>query len=162
MTLLRCCGSHLLLDLRCHSNESIFDIASTLSRSLDEGDAKGVGKLLSGSSINLPFVLKVTLVTDEQTINVLTSETINLAKPLLHAGEGLGVSDIIHNDDTMSTTVVTASDSTETLLASSIPLLLHKQTNKQKNTNQRVKKNHQRKNNNNWNDDIKGNKQSEA
>ena len=122
MTLLWCCRCHLLLDLRSHGNESIFNIAGTLSRGLNEGNAQRIRKLLCGGSIDLPLVLEITLITDKKTINILASETINLTEPLLHTCKGLCVGDIIHDDDAVSATIVAASDGTETLLTSSIPL----------------------------------------
>ena len=123
MTLLGCCGGHLLLDLRRHRDESVLDVACALGRSLDEGDVQRVRKLLCGGSLDLPLVLKITLVADEQTVHVLACETLNLREPLLHAGKGLSVGDIVHDDDTVRSTVVAAGDSAEPLLTGSIPLL---------------------------------------
>lgn len=40
------CGSHALLDLAGHGQESLLDVAGVLGRSLEEWDAQAVSKLL--------------------------------------------------------------------------------------------------------------------
>lgn len=39
-------GSHALLDLAGHGQESLLDVAGVLGRSLEEGDAQAVGEFL--------------------------------------------------------------------------------------------------------------------
>lgn len=49
------CGgcTHSLLDLTCHGQESLLDIAGILGRSFEEGDTKAVRKLLQDKHINI-------------------------------------------------------------------------------------------------------------
>lgn len=39
-------GTHALLDLSGHGQESLLDVAGVLGRGLEEGDSQAVGKLL--------------------------------------------------------------------------------------------------------------------
>lgn len=53
-------------------------------------------------------------------------EPIDLVKPLLHVVEALQVSSIVDNNNSVRAAIVTRSNSSEALLASSIPLKIIK------------------------------------
>jgi len=41
-----CCCAHALLDLACHGEESLLDVASVLGGGLEEWDTEAVGEFL--------------------------------------------------------------------------------------------------------------------
>jgi hypothetical protein len=45
--------AHTLLDLACHGEESLLDVAGVLGRGLEEGDAEAVCELLRWLSVSL-------------------------------------------------------------------------------------------------------------
>lgn len=68
------------------------------------------------------LVLHITLVSDKQLVDTLGGVSVDLLEPLLHVVERIHVGDIVHDTDTVGTTVVRRCDGTETFLASGIPL----------------------------------------
>ena len=53
---------------------------------------------------------------------MLNNKPVNLMKPLFHVVERVDISDIVDNNNTMSTTVITGCDGAESFLTGSIPL----------------------------------------
>lgn len=77
---------------------------------------------LSSIIVDSLLICKITLVTNQKLIDSFSGISINFLQPLLNVAESFLVSDIVDNDDTMSTSVVGGCDGSETLLTSSIPL----------------------------------------
>merc|ERR1712110_1063852 len=98
-------------------------VRSFFLRSLKERNAESVSELLGGVEIHDLLGGQITLVSDQQFVDVLTSVTIDFLKPLLDVAEGGLISHIVHNDNTVGTSVVRRSDCSETLLTGSIPNL---------------------------------------
>ena len=48
---------------------------------------------------------------------------VDFVKPLLHIVERFSIGDVIHNNDTVSSTIVAAGDGAETFLTGSVPLI---------------------------------------
>lgn len=116
-------GLHTCLDLAGHGEKGLFNIGRGLGRSLQKLNAKGIRKLLSLLGRNDTLGGQIGLVTNQKLVHILTGISINFMQPLLYIVEGLIVSHIIHNNDTMSTTVIRRCDCTETFLSSGIPNL---------------------------------------
>ena len=112
----------LLHNLTSHGHESSFDISRVLSRSLHKLNAETISKLLSRLIGNNLLGGQISLITNQKLHNILTGITVNFVKPGLHIVEGILISNVINDDNSMSTTVVAGSDSSESLLTSSIPL----------------------------------------
>ena len=87
-----------------------------LGGGLEEGDGELVSETLGGVVVDGTLVDEITLVSYKELVHVLASISVNLTEPLLHVVERLGVSDVVHHDDSVGTAVVTAGDGTETLL----------------------------------------------
>ena len=66
---------------------------------------------------------KIAFVPDEQFVHVLARTSVDLVQPLLHVVEGIGIRHVIHDDDTVRSTVVAASDCPEALLSRGVPYL---------------------------------------
>lgn len=79
---------------------------------------------LGDSVLDHLLVGQIALVANQQLVDTLRGITVNLGKPLLDVREGILVRDIIDDNDTMGTTVVGRGDGAETLLSSSVPLLV--------------------------------------
>lgn len=114
-------GTHALLDLTGHGQESLLDIAGVLGRRLEEGNSQAISKLLGDSVLDDLLVRHIALVAYEQLVDAVGGIAVNLLKPLLDVVEGIHVGDIVHDADTVGTTVVRASDGSEAFLASGIP-----------------------------------------
>ena len=115
---------HSVLDLTCHGDESLLDVRCVLCRSLEEGDAQRVRKLLSAGRLDSAFGGEVALVADKQSVDVLAGVALDLREPLLDVGEGGHVCDVIHNNDAVCPAVVAAGDGAETLLTGCVPLYI--------------------------------------
>ena len=50
---------------------------------------------------------QITLVPDEQFVDVLAGVTVNLLEPLLHVVKGFLIGHIVYHNDTMGATIVT-------------------------------------------------------
>ena len=70
---------------------------------------------------HLPLVFKIFLVTNKDSRNVFLGMLVDLTHPFRNLGKRISVSDIIGDNDTVSTLVVGRSDSLESLLSGSIP-----------------------------------------
>ena len=106
------------LDLRSHRHEGLLDIGGGLSGRLEELNAKGVGELSSLFGGNGSSGFEITLVADEQLVHVLGSVPVDLVQPLLHVVERLKVGHVVHDDDTVSSSVVGRGDGSESFLTS--------------------------------------------
>ena len=132
-------SAHSFLDLTSHRQESLLDIGSILGRGLEERNSQAVGKFLSYVSdgefpiatsppylchgvFNHLLVRHITLVTDQQLIDTFRSVAIDFLEPLLDIVEGVHICHIVHDTNTMSTSVVGRRDGSESFLASGIPL----------------------------------------
>ena len=86
------------------------------------GEEVKIGAHLCHRVLHDLFILHITLVTHKQLVDTLGGIAIDLLEPLLHIVEGIHVSNIIHDADTMSTSIVRRSNGAEPLLARSVPL----------------------------------------
>ena len=100
-------STKLLFDRNGHLGEGVLDVGRVLRRCLEEVEVKLIGKLLSVLGGDLALRDEIALVADEQLVHVLAGISVNLLEPLLHVGEGLLVGDVVDDDDTVSTAVVT-------------------------------------------------------
>ena len=69
------------------------------------------------------LTFKITLVTNQNTRDVISCVFFYFYHPVLNSLEGISVSDVVRNNNTVSTFVVAGSDSLEALLTSGIPNL---------------------------------------
>jgi len=72
---------------------------------------------------NLPLVLEILLVANQDPGDIFLCMLIDFAHPLGHLGEGVSVSDIVRHNNTMGPLVVRRRDSLESLLPGSVPNL---------------------------------------
>ena len=117
----------LLHNLTSHGHESGLDISGVLSGSLHKLNAKTISKLLSSLVGHDLLGGQIGLVTNQKLHNILAGITVNLMKPGLHVVEGILISNVINDNNSMSATVVAGGDSSESLLTSSIPLDISQQ-----------------------------------
>ena len=130
-------GSHALLDLPSHSQESLLDVAGVLCRGLQEWDADAVSKFLMLSAVvfienrmtylrhgvlNRPLICHIALVANQQLVDTLGRVAVDFLQPLLDIVERVHIGHIIDDADAMGTAVVGGSDGAESLLASRVPL----------------------------------------
>ena len=78
---------------------------------------------LGNRVLNHLLVRHIALVANKQLVHALSGISVNLLKPLLYIVEGVHVSDIVDDADTVSTAIVGGGDGSESLLAGSIPLM---------------------------------------
>lgn len=69
------------------------------------------------------LVRHIALVTDKQLVDTLSGVSVDLLQPLLDVVEAVHVGDVVDDANTVGTSVVRRSDSSESLLAGGIPLL---------------------------------------
>ena len=134
-------ATNLVLDLLSHCQESLFNIGGILGRSLQEWYAQWISKFLEQRFklitrkknqpkwyylclIGLDHLLidHIALVAYQQLAHTFSSISFNLLHPLLDVVERILICHIVDNNDTMGASVVRRGDSTETFLASCIPL----------------------------------------
>jgi hypothetical protein len=129
-----CCGvlgrAHLfflllnvIFDLFRHGNERLFNVDGTLCWGFKEWDFKVSSKFCAFFLGHLTNLFHVTLISDENFANAWVSEAINLYHPLTHVFERISIRNIVHYNDAVCTSVVAASQSTESLLPCSVPNL---------------------------------------
>lgn len=114
---------HPVFDLSSHCHESLLHIRGILCTRFQKGNSNLVSEGLCSRIVDHLLRCEIRLVTNEQLINILTSVTIDFVQPLLHVIEAFLIRDIIHNNNTMGTTVVTASDCPESFLTGGVPNL---------------------------------------
>lgn len=80
-----------------------------------------LGQFLAFFKGDLALVLHIGLVADKDAGDVVRGVLLDLAHPGFDGREGLTVSNIISNDDTVRSLVVRGGDRLESLLASGVP-----------------------------------------
>lgn len=73
-----CVAGHLSLDLSSHSVERLLHVRRRQSRSLQERNVQGLGKLLGGGVLHYLLVRQVSLVTNQQLHDATGGITVNL------------------------------------------------------------------------------------
>jgi len=116
-------GSHSVLDLLRHGQERLLDISCVLRRSLEERNGELVCELLGNGVFNDLLARQIRLVANKELVHALGRVSVSLLQPLLHVCEGVIISYVIDNDNTMSASVVRRGDGTESFLTGSIPNL---------------------------------------
>lgn len=112
-----------VLNFGGHGHECLFHIGRVLRRCLKEGDAQLVGVLHCGGGVDHLFRLQITLVANEQLVDVFARVALDFLEPLLHIVERFLVCAIVDDNDAVRTSVVGRRDRSESFLASSIPNL---------------------------------------
>ena len=115
--------SHVVFDLAGHCLESSLDVAALLGRGLQEADTVVISHFLAFLERDCASVLEISLVSDQDSSDVVLSVLLDLTHPGVHGVEGVTVSDVVDNNDTVGTLVVAGCDGLEALLASSVPNL---------------------------------------
>ena len=105
-----------------HHSESLLNIFAVLSWGLKESDVVMFSELLALISADLSAVLHIALVAYQDAGDVVWSVLLYLVHPVLNSTETFSICDIISHNDTMSTLVIAACDSLESLLTCGIPL----------------------------------------
>ena len=82
-----------------------------------------ISKLFGLLIWNLSLILQILFVSHENSRNILLSMLINFAHPLRDFRERFSVRDIISDNNTVGTFIITTGDGLESLLTSSIPNL---------------------------------------
>lgn len=80
-----------------------------------------LSELLALIGGDLAGVSHIALVADQDARDIVGGVFLDLVHPVLNGAEALAVSDVVGDDDTVSTLVVAACDRLEALLASSVP-----------------------------------------
>ena len=114
-------SGNFAFNLSGHQSEWFFYIDRLLGWRLKESDIKMISELFGLLIRNLSLILKILLVSNQDSRNAISSVLINFAHPLRDLRERFSVSDIISDDNTVGSFVITAGDSLESLLASSVP-----------------------------------------
>jgi len=112
---------HSGLDLTGHGKEGLLDIIRGLGRSLEEFNAEAVRKLLPLLRGHDTFRGKIGLVSDQEFVHIFTSISVNFVEPLFYVVEGLVVSDVVNDDDSVCAAVVGGCDCAESLLSGCVP-----------------------------------------
>ena len=113
--------SDVVFDLASHCLEGSLDIAALLGRGLQEAHAVVVSHLLTLLERHCASVLQISLVTNQDSSDVVLSVLLDLAHPGVHGGERVTVSDVVNHNDAVGALVVARRDGLEALLTSSIP-----------------------------------------
>lgn len=113
----------MLANLSGHGHEGLLDVGVGLSGGFKERNTKLIRESLGSFVVDLATVHLIALVTNKELGDVGAGIAVNLREPNLDVVEGLSLSDIVHDDDTVSTTVVSGGDGAETILTGSIPEL---------------------------------------
>jgi hypothetical protein len=114
---------HSSLDLTGHGEESLLNVSGSLRRSFKEFDSKTVGKFLALFGGHNTFPGQIRFISHQKLVDVLGCISIDLVQPLFYIVEGFLISDVVHNDNTVGTTIVRRGDSSEALLSGCIPNL---------------------------------------
>lgn len=123
-----CSGSrglrlHPGLDLTGHGEKGLFDIGGRLCRSLEEFNAKTVGKLLALFRRHDTLGRQIRLVAHQELVHVFASVPVDFVQPLLYVVEGFVIGDIVNDNNAVGTAVIGGSNGTETLLSGRVPNL---------------------------------------
>ena len=109
-------------DISSHHCESRAYINIILSRSFNIRNTSALSKFRSSSFINYTAINKIDFVTDEKLINIIASITVDFRKPLFNIIKCFSFSAIKNKNNALCTAIIRRSNSSETLLTSSIPL----------------------------------------
>ena len=115
--------SNSVLDFTSHQCESLLHIFAVLCRCFQETYVKMFSKFLSFFEWDCTLIFKITLVTNQDTGNIVGCMLLNLTHPCLNSRKALSVSNIISHNDTMCTLVVARGNCLKTFLSCSIPYL---------------------------------------
>jgi len=115
--------NHSALDLPGHCHKSLFNIGSVLSRCFQEGNSQTISKFLSSVVVYNLLGRQITLVANQQFVDTFAGISVNFLEPLLHVIERNLVRHIIHDNNTVSASVVTGCNSSESLLSCCVPNL---------------------------------------
>jgi hypothetical protein len=85
--------------------------------------SKVIDMYLCSIVVDSLLIYQITLIANQELVNTFSGVSVDFLQPLLDIAEGFRVRDIVDNNNAVSTSVVRRSDSTETLLTSSIPLI---------------------------------------
>ncbi len=114
---------HSSLDLARHREKGLFDIGARLGRRFQKFDAERVRKLLTLLGANHSFSCQIGLVADQKLVDVFGCVSVNFVQPLLNVRERFSVRHVVHDNNSVRTTVVRRSNGSETLLSCGIPNL---------------------------------------
>lgn len=81
-------------------------------------------KYLCCGILNLALSCHIGFVSNQQLIYAFTGVSVNLLQPALNIVERIRISDIIDDNDAVSTAIIAAGDSPKTLLSGGIPLVI--------------------------------------
>ena len=82
-----------------------------------------LGELLSFFLTNFTLIFQVAFVSHKYFANVIVRKSVYLVHPLTHIFKSFPICYVIHDNDSMSSPVVTRRESTEPFLARSVPYL---------------------------------------
>jgi hypothetical protein len=112
-----------ILHRSSNPDESSVDINVVLSRALPELDAKFLSKLLSLFCRDNLFIKHITLVSNQDLVNMDIRVLLDLGDPVTNRLERTTVRDVVHQKDALRSSEIRGCDRSETFLASSIPNL---------------------------------------
>lgn len=121
-------GRNSLHDFTGHGGECLLDVGGVFGRSLQKGDSEAIGKLFGGVKVNDLLCGHITLVSNEEFVDVLAGIAVNFLQPLLDVAERCLVCDIVDDDDSVGSAIVAGGDGSEALLTGGIPLQRHTKT----------------------------------
>ena len=110
-------------NLTSHCCETVFDTNIVLGRCFEIRNLIVPCQLLSFFFADLSFINEITFVSNENFTNIISGKSFNFIYPLSDIIKCFSICHVIHYNYTMSTSVITGSQSSESLLASSIPNL---------------------------------------
>jgi hypothetical protein len=114
---------HPGLNLRSHGQKGLFDIGRCLGGGFQEFNPERVGKFLALLGSHDTLGGQIGLVADQELIDIFRSVSVNLVQPLLDVVEGFGVSNVVHDNDTVGAAVVRRGNRSEALLSGRVPNL---------------------------------------
>lgn len=116
--------SNSWLNFSCHHNEGFLNVLAVLGWGLEESNVIVFSEFLSFVCRDLSGILHIRLVTNKNSGDIVWSVFFNFIHPVFDGTEGLTISNIVSDNDTMSTLVIAASDGLESFLTCSVPLKL--------------------------------------
>ena len=118
LTLLMLLGSeHLLRDGREH----LFHIDVVFGRGLKQPDAHLRGELSSVVRQHDFSFRVIVLIAHEDAVDDVVAVVVNFVEPPFDIGERLSVRHVVHDDDSVSASVISGSDGAESLLSGRVP-----------------------------------------
>ena len=108
------CRPHAVLNLSGHGHEGLFNVARIFGRSFQERNPNLFGKLFSGGKVDHFFIGHVALVADQQFVDAVARIAFNFVQPLFHIVERFQIGYVVHDDDSMRSTIIRGGDGAET------------------------------------------------